>query len=157
MLGGLFNGKDVPVEFGVQNSTVSQRRITSRLGHFVEFGDGTDPANQHIDLNLAGGKHQVRLGKDKLDATVPAGIPVTIKAGSSQRSRSARTARSPWPGKKITLKSETDVEISGLNITAKASVKAAISGTMTEVKASATGEVSAGGMMTIKGAMVAVN
>ena len=47
--------------------------------------------------------------------------------------------------------------ISGLNITAKASVKTAISGTMVEVKASATGEVSAGGAMTIKGAMVAVN
>ena len=44
-----------------------------------------------------------------------------------------------------------------MNITAKASVKAAISGTMTEVKASATGEISAGGPVTIKGAMVAVN
>ena len=84
ILGGLFNGKDVPVEFGVQNNTVSQRRITSRLGHFVEFGDGTDTASQHIDLNLAGGKHQVRLGKDKLTASVPAGIPVTITAGTLQ-------------------------------------------------------------------------
>jgi uncharacterized protein involved in type VI secretion and phage assembly len=156
ILGGLFNGKDVPVEFGVQNNTVSQRRITSRLGHFVEFGDGTDTASQHIDLNLAGGKHQVRLGKDKLTASVPAGIPVTITAGSSKM-EIGQDGSITLAGKKITLKSETDVEISGINITAKASVKAAISGTMTEVKASATGEVSAGGAMTIKGAMVAVN
>ena len=53
--------------------------------------------------------------------------------------------------------SDADEMISGINITAKASVKAAISGTMTEMKASATGEVSAAGAMTIKGAMVAVN
>jgi uncharacterized protein involved in type VI secretion and phage assembly len=156
ILGGLFNGKDVPVEFGVQNNTVSQRRITSRLGHFVEFGDGTTTAGQHIDLNLAGGKHQVRLGKDKLTASVPAGIPVTITAGSSKM-EIGQDGSITLAGKKITLKSDTDVEISGVNITAKASVKAAISGTMTEVKASATGEVSAGGAMTIKGAMVAVN
>jgi phage protein D len=156
ILGGLFNGKDVPVEFGVQNNTVSRRRITSRLGHFVEFGDGTDTTSQHIDLNLAGGKHQVRLGKDKLTAAVPAGIPVTITAGSSKM-EIGQDGSITLAGKKITLKSETDVEISGVNITAKASVKAAISGTMTEVKASATGEVSAGGAMTIKGAMVAVN
>ncbi len=156
ILGGLFNGKDVPVEFGVQNNTVSQRRITSRLGHFVEFGDGTTTASQHIDLNLAGGKHQVRLGKDMLTASVPAGIPVTITAGSSKM-EIGQDGSITLAAKKITLKSETDVEISGVNITAKASVKAAISGTMTEVKASATGEVSAGGAMTIKGAMVAVN
>jgi hypothetical protein len=49
------------------------------------------------------------------------------------------------------------VEISGVNITAKASVKASVSGTMTEMKASATGEVSAGGSLALKGAMVAVN
>jgi hypothetical protein len=36
-------------------------------------------------------------------------------------------------------------------------VKAAVSGTMTEVKATATGEFSASGAVTIKGAMVAVN
>jgi uncharacterized protein involved in type VI secretion and phage assembly len=156
VLGGVYNGKDIPVEFGVQNNTVSRRRITSRLGHFVEFGDGTDPANQHIDLNLAGGAHQVRLGKDALTAKVPAGVPISIGAGSASI-EIAKDGSITLSGRKITLKSQTDVEISGLNITAKASVKAAISGTMTEVKASATGEFSASGPVTIKGAVVAVN
>ena len=156
ILGGLFNGKDVPVEFGVQNNTVSRRRITSRLGHFVEFGDGTDTTSQHIDLKLAGGQHQLRLGKDRLSASVPTGIPVSITAGGS-KIEIGQDGSITLAGKKITLKSETDVEISGMNITAKANVKAAISATTTEVKASATGEVSAGGVMTIKGAMVAVN
>jgi len=156
ILGGLYNGKDIPVEFGVQNGNVSKRRITSRLGHFVEFADGTDPANQHIQLNLEGGKHQVRLGKDQLDALVPAGTPITVKSGDASI-EIGKDGSITLAGQKITLKSKTDVEISGMNITAKATVKAAISGTTTEVKASATGEISAGGPLTIKGAMVAVN
>jgi uncharacterized protein involved in type VI secretion and phage assembly len=156
ILGGLFNGKDVPAEFGVQNNTVSQRRITSRLGHFIEFGDGTDPASQHIDLLLSDGKSRVRLGKDALTATVPAGTPVSISSGDSSITF-GRDGSITIAAKKVVIKSETDVEISALNVTAKASVKAAISGTMVEVKGSATNEVSAGGAMTIKGAVVAVN
>lgn len=156
ILGGVYNGRDVPVEFGVANGTVSKRRITSRLGHFVELADGTDPANQHIGLTLAGGNHKVRLGKDRLDAAVPAGVPIAIKSGDASL-EIGNDGSITISGQKITLKSKTDVEISGLNIVAKASVKAAISGTQVEVKASATGEVSAGGPLTLKGAMVAVN
>ena len=156
ILGGVYNGRDVPVEFGVANGTVSKRRITSRLGHFVELADGTDPANQHIGLTLAGGTHLVRLGKDRLDATVPAGTPVAIKSGDAAI-EIGNDGSITISGQKITLKSKTDVEISGVNITAKASVKTAISGTMVEVKATATGEFSASGAVTIKGAMVAVN
>ncbi|MEP6561431.1 MAG: phage baseplate assembly protein V, partial [Nakamurella sp.] len=156
ILGGVYNGKDIPADFGVQNGTVSKRRITSRLGHFVEFADGTDPANQHIKLNLTGDQHQVRLGKDKLDATVPAGTPVTIASGDASIAI-GQDGSITLSGQKITLKSKTDVEISGLNISAKASVKASVSGTITEMKASANGELSAGGPMTIRGAIVAVN
>ncbi len=105
ILGGVYNGKDLPVEFGVQNDNVSQRRITSRLGHFVEFGDGTDPANQHIDLNLAGGKHQVRLGKDQLDALVPAGTRSRSKSGDASI-EIGQDGSITLSGKKITLKSE---------------------------------------------------
>ena len=83
-------------------------------------------------------------------------MPVTIGAGDASI-EIAKDGSITLSGRKITLKSQTDVEISGVNITAKASVKAAISGTMTEVKGSATGEFSAGGAVTIKGAMVAVN
>ena len=112
VLGGVYNGRDVPVEFGVQNNAVSKRRITSRLGHFVELGDGVDPQTQHIQLSLAGNQHLVRLGKDKLDATVPAGTPVTIASGTASIQIDQAGAIT-LSGKKITLKSETDVEISG--------------------------------------------
>ena len=83
ILGGVYNGKDVPVEFGVQNNTVSQAPDHLPARAFRRIRRRHRPASQHIDLNLAGGKHQMRLGKDKLTAAVPAGIPVTITAGNS--------------------------------------------------------------------------
>jgi len=156
VLGGVFNGQDVPVEFGVTNSKVEKRRITSRAGHFMEFGDGDAPTDQHIAFTLAGSEHQIVLGKEKFEATVPAGKPMTIKSGNSSIAIAADGSIT-IQGKKITLKADTDVEISGLNVTTKAGVKAETSGTQIAIKGSATTEVSAGGAMTIKGAMVAVN
>ncbi len=156
VLGGLYNGQDVPAEFGVANSKVNKRRITSRAGHFMEFGDGDATADQHISFILAGNEHQIVLGKEKFEATVPAGKPMTIKAGNSSIAIAADGSIT-IQGKKITLKADTDIEFSGLNVTTKASVKAETSGTQIAIKGSATTEVSAGGSMTIKGAMVAVN
>jgi hypothetical protein len=122
----------------------------------MEFGDGDATADQHISFTLAGAQHQLVLGKEKFEATVPAGKPMTIKAGNSSIAIAADGSIT-IQGKKITLKADTDVEISGVNVTTKASVKAETSGTQIASKASATNEVSAGGAMTIKGAMVAVN
>jgi uncharacterized protein involved in type VI secretion and phage assembly len=156
VLGGVYNGQDVPVEFGVTNSKVNKRRITSRTGHFMEFGDGDATADQHISFTLAGAQHQIVLGKEKFEATVPAGKPMTIKAGNSSIAIGADGSIT-IQGKKITLKADTDVEISGVNVTTKASVKAETSATQIASKATATNEVSAGGAMTVKGAMVAVN
>lgn len=156
VLGGVYNGQDVPAEFGVANSKVDKRRITSRAGHFMEFGDGEATTDQHISFTLAGAEHSIVLGKEKFEATVPAGKPMTIKAGNSSIAIGSDGSIT-IQGKKITLKADTDVEVSGVNITQKASVKAETSGTQIAIKASATNEVSAGGAMTIKGAMVAVN
>lgn len=156
VLGGVYNGQDVPVEFGVANSKVNKRRITSRAGHFLEFGDGDATADQHISFTLAGAEHQIVLGKEKFEATVPSGKPMTIKSGNSSIAIGADGSIT-IQGQKITLKADTDVEISGVNVTTKASVKAETSATQIAIKASATGEVSSGGMMSVKGAMVAVN
>ncbi len=156
VLGGVFNGQDVPAEFGVTNSKVNKRRITSRAGHFLEFGDGDAATDQHISFTLAGAEHQIVLGKEKFEATVPAGKPMTIKSGNSSIAIGSDGSIT-IQGKKITLKADTDIEVSGVNVTTKASVKAETSGTQIAIKASATNEVSAGGAMTIKGAMVAVN
>ena len=103
----VYNGKDVPVEFGVQNNTVSQRRITSRLGHFVEFGDGTEhgqPAHRPQPGRRrtpgAAGQGQARR------ASVPAGIPITDHVPATPSIEIGQDGSITLTGKKITLKSE---------------------------------------------------
>jgi len=156
VIGGLFNGRDIAQEYGVENNAISKRRLTSRLGHFVELGDGTAPATQHVLMQLQGGQHSLRLGKDKLVATVPSGTPLTLQSGTS-KIEIANDGSITIKGSKISLIADTDVNVEGLNITNKAKVKAATSATQVEVTANATAKVSAGGMVEISGAMVKVN
>ena len=156
VIGGLFNGRDIAEEYGVENNAISKRRLTSRLGHFVELGDGTSPATQHVLMQLAGGTHSVRLGKDKLVGSVPAGTPVTLQSGSS-KIEIADDGSITIKGRKISLIADTDVSVEGLNITHKAKVKAATSATQVETSATATAKLSASGVVEISGAIVKVN
>ncbi len=156
ILGALFNGKDAQPSFVSAGGQVASRQITSRLGHAVEFGDGTSPDKQYISLVLAGGQTSVMMSKQEFVATVPAGIPLTISAGSASF-KIGNDGSITIQGSKITLKADTDVEISGLNVTTKASVKNSASGTMVEVKANAQVEVSSTGPAMIKGNPVMVN
>jgi uncharacterized protein involved in type VI secretion and phage assembly len=156
ILGAVFNGKDSQPAFAVESSMVNSRQITSRLGHAVEFGDGTAPDKQYISLTLAGGATSVMMSKKEFIAQVPAGIPLSITAGSASF-KIGNDGSITIQGSKITLKADTDVEISGLNVTTKASVKNSASGAMVEVKGSAQVEVSAGGPAMIKGLPVMVN
>ena len=52
VLGGLFGKKDKIPTGLVENGAVTHRRLTSRLGHVVELGDGTSAEQQHIRLEL---------------------------------------------------------------------------------------------------------
>ena len=156
VLGGLFNGKDASPTFKKQGSAVDTRAITSRLGHVVEFGDGNAPDDQYIGLSLAGGHHQVKLGKKELTATVPTGTPIKLSAGQTSITI-GDDGSITLSGKKITLKADTDIELSGLNVTAKANVKFSAGGAMAEIKANGQAEVSASGPVMIKGAIVQVN
>ena len=125
----VYNGRDVPAEFGVQNNTVSAS-AGSPPGSGISSNSATAPTRptSTSSCNLAGGKHQVRLGKDKLDRDGAGRHPGDRSSPADSSIEIGQDGSITIPGKKITLKSETDVEISGVNITPKASVKAAISG-----------------------------
>ncbi|WP_164479154.1 phage baseplate assembly protein V [Nakamurella antarctica] len=156
VLGGLFNTTDQPGDFGVNDGAVDRRRITSRLGHSLEFSDDADTKAQHIALALAGGKHTVKLGKEALLAEVPAGVPITVKSGDTVVEIS-KAGDITLSGSTITLKASKDIELSGANVTIKANVKLAASAAIVEVKASAKADLSAGGIVAVKGAMVQIN
>lgn len=157
ILGGLFSKKKgVPTTDDVDQNKVKFRRITSRLGHVIELADGDKPAEQHLLLTLKGKKHRIRLGEDKLDIEVDK-KPVTITNGQATI-KFSDSGDVTIEGNNITLKAKQKVQISGgTEVGVKGTTKASLEGAQLEVKATGMGKVEAGGPLTIKGAMVAIN
>lgn len=156
VLGGLYSSKNTALDYGVAEGEIARRQIVSRLGHVVELGDGTEPADQHIRLTLAGGEHQVDLSKTGLTAKIPAGDPVSISAGDT-KIEFDKSGNITISGQKVTIKAVQAVEISGLNVTIKADVKAEMSAAQAKITGSGTAEMSSGGMSSVKGATVMIN
>lgn len=156
ILGGLYSGASPALDYGTKNGAIDKRQIVSRLGHVVELGDGTSPAEQHIWLTLAGGEHAVKLGKDGLTATVPSGEPVSISAGET-KIEFDKQGNITLSGQKVTIKATQDVEISGMNVKLKADLAVESSGTQAKMSGSAQAEVSSGGQTSVKGSMVMIN
>lgn len=157
ILGGLFSKKKgLPTNDDVDQNKVKFRRITSRLGHVIELADGEKPTEQHILLTLKGKKHRIRLGEDKFDIEIDK-KPVTITNGQATI-KFSDSGDVTIEGNNITLKAKQKVDVSGgTEVGIKGTTKAAIGGAQVEVKADGMGKVEAGGPLTIKGAMVAIN
>jgi uncharacterized protein involved in type VI secretion and phage assembly len=156
VFGGLYNGKDVGLDYGVQNGAVAKRQIVSRAGHVIELADADADPDQHIAMTLKGGNHVLHLGKDNLLAKVPAGTPATLQAGDAKVDIDGQ-GNMTLEATKITIKATTDVEISGLNITLKATTKLAGSAMQVQMQGTATAELSASGQTSVKGAVVMIN
>jgi uncharacterized protein involved in type VI secretion and phage assembly len=156
VLGGLFSKKNaLPTSDNVDpGGKVTYRRINSRTGHLIEMADGTSPDKKHILLKTSNG-HLIRLGEDKLELTV-ADKPVTITNGKAKIEFTA-TGDINIEGMNINIKAKTGVKVEGVQFEAKASGSAKIEGAMIDAKASGTATVDGGGMLTLKGGMVAIN
>ena len=158
VLGGLYGNKSTtPTAEAVdQNGAVVTRALTSRLGHTLTMSDGTTPATQHVQLALAGLDHSLRIGKDRADLKVPAGVPLKIAVG---------TAFIEFDGNggitidatKITIKATAKVAISGADVEATATAGLKLQGTQATLKGTGMGTVEAGGVLEVKGAMVKIN
>lgn len=157
VLGGLFSGKNVLPEWGVKSGAVQSRRITSRLGHVIELSDGTDPATQHVLLQLSTTTHKIRLGADKLEIEVASGKPVSIKSGTASFEIDA-SQNVTIKGNKVTIEAQTELALTGnskVGVTSQGQL--AVQGAMVSVKGQGTTSVEASGPLTLKGAMVAIN
>lgn len=156
VLGGLY-GKTARIpEWPVADGRVKHRRLTSRLGHVIELGDGSGAAEQHVLLALAGQKHRLRLGKDKAAVEVPTGVPLRLAAGDSSIELDGKGGIT-IDATKITIKAKQAVDVSGLEVGLKASTKLSASGLQAELKGSTTVAVEGGASTTIKGGMVQIN
>ena len=157
VLGGVFNGKDSATEYGVNGGKVVSRRITSRKGHVVELKDGQSAADDVVRIDLrGGGTHMITLADDSFKVVVPSGKEFSIMAGDkgiTLKPDGTLTIKAT----KIVLDATADVEVNGMNVKAKAKTAFEASGATTAVKATGTGEVSASGPLTLKGAIVQIN
>ncbi|RIJ71070.1 hypothetical protein D1871_15780 [Nakamurella silvestris] len=157
VLGGVYNGKDSATEYGVNGGKVASRRLTSRKGHVIEMKDGDSDADDMVKIDLkGGGSHMITLGTDAFDVVIPSGKEFSIMAGDKGISLKADGTLT-LKATKIVLDAQSDVEINGANVKAKAKAAFEASGAQVSVKGSGTGEVSASGPLTLKGAIVQIN
>lgn len=157
VLGGLYSATNkLPTTDNVAaDGKTEYRRITSRVGHLIEFADGTSPDKKHVLLKTKNG-HQIRVGEDEV-LIETSNKPITIKNGKAE----------------ISFTDQGDVTIKGMNITITANgslklegkggveIKTAASGKLEagvlSVKAQSMGTIEAGGVLAVKGASVAIN
>lgn len=161
VLGSLFSKKNLLPEksklLGAQN-TVDYRRITSRLGHIIEFADGMTPTTQHVLVQLGGSAttHKLRLGADRFDIEVAMGKPVLIQAGTAKFEITA-AGDINIEGKNINMKATTAFNIEAVRTTVKGFNQVQMTGGTAVVKGMGQTSVEAGGPLTIKGITVAIN
>jgi len=140
VIGGLYGAKSTLPGHPVADGSVEVRGITSRLGHVLQFADGTTSENKAILLRLAGEQHMIRLGDDALKIQVPAGTPLSIVAGSAS----------------ITMTKNGGITIEGATIDLKATGGITVNGATVEVAAQAELKLEGQGQVGIKGAMLQV-
>jgi phage protein D len=164
ILGGLFGGKgkmDAADDYGVQNNKTIDRSLISRLGYRMEISDGDQPSLQHVRLSLEkGDAHMLRLGKDKVQLTVPDGVPVEIKAGAKASFIIDDQGNVTIKGQKVTIEAQTELAIksvAGAVGVSAPSGELKMDGMQFSLKGSAKGEVNGGGMLAVKGGMVQIN
>jgi hypothetical protein len=157
ILGGVFNTRSKIPQWDVENGKVTTRRITSRLGHVIELSDGTADTAQHVAVVLAGKNHKLRLGKDRVDLSVPAGTPLKIDSGQASIEFTA-DGSVVIKGTKVTIQAQSELAMSSsANASLKASAQLAMEGSAQAAVKGGMVEVSATGIAAVKGGMVQIN
>lgn len=159
VLGGLYSDANVlptsPDKGNIASGKVTYRRITTRLGHVIELADGTEPATQHVRIELGNAKHKIRLGADKTEINIDH-KPVTITNGEATISLSD-AGDITLEANNITLKARKAVKVEGVQVEVKGSEQAKVEGAQLAVKASGMAEVNGGTQLALKAGTVMIN
>ncbi len=134
VMGGLYGKVTTPEDQLIKDGKINSRSVRSRLGHYMDFVDGTSDKDRHIILGLGtngkpGTDYRLRIGEDRFDIEVPEGKPLSIKAGKAQ----------------ITYTDDSSINISGENITVKASGDLKLEGRKVTIKGTQEVTASQGG------------
>ncbi|HEX5859737.1 MAG TPA: VgrG-related protein [Microbacterium sp.] len=158
VLAGLFNGKDQPGGgWGehVSSRGVIRRRITSRTGMRIEFVE--DGSAEIVQLTTNDGQQRITVRQDGgkgIEIVSEGPVAVTAKQDVSIETGTGTVAIT---GSKVSIEAKDTLELKGTQVNVTATAKAQLSGAQVAVKADATAEISAGGPLTVKGAIVKIN
>jgi uncharacterized protein involved in type VI secretion and phage assembly len=156
ILGGLFGTKSNIPDWTVQDGQVSARRFTSRLGHVWELSDGASAAEQYFMIQLAGQQHTLKVTKESTNLEIPAGQPLTIKAGNTQVAFS-NSGDVTIKGANITVQAEQNLKLSGLQVSISADTQLQMQGQSQASLKGAILQLEGEGTAALKGAIVQIN
>jgi phage protein D/phage baseplate assembly protein gpV len=157
VLGGLYNTKDTAPKFTKpvvdgNSGEVALRGFVSRKGHKLEFAE-----DDGIILSSGDAKFVVKIDQKNQVIEVTSGKSVTVKARNGV-SIDAGTGPLELKGQKVTVKSQTDASIeaaSQLKLNGTAGVK--VEGATVSVAGQGQTELTASGVVTVRGSIVKIN
>lgn len=157
VLGGLYNGKDAPPTLtrepvDANSGEITARAFVSREHHKVEFVE-----DEGIVIASGDGKFAVRLDQRAQVVEVTSGKAVTIKAGNGVTIDSG-AGPLELKGQTITATARADVAIeAGTQLTATGRSGVKVEGATVSVAGQGQAELTAGGPVTVRGALVRIN
>jgi phage protein D len=153
ILGGLYNGKDLPHGGWAPNvdgtsGAVIRRGLVSRTGMKVDFLE--KPGSEMVEISSNDGKQKIVLTQ-----TASKGIEMLSEGPLTVKAKQAVTVEAQQA---VDVKSTAgDVKLKGTNITIEATANLDLKGVNVKAAAQATAELSGTAMATVKGALVKIN
>jgi phage protein D len=169
VLGGLYNGKDLPgVPFGdhvdAGDGSIVRRAFVSRTGMVVELTESPD--GERLSLSTNAGKQRISLVQ-KGDAaievvsegpvSVTAKKDVTVSTQAGNVSVETGSGDVKLSGSRVSVSATSDLVLEGASVKVRAQGAAEVSGATAKLAGQASAELSAGGATTVKGGVVRIN
>ncbi|WP_372665154.1 VgrG-related protein [Amycolatopsis kentuckyensis] len=157
VLGGLHNGKDTAPKFTKEvvdgtSGEVAVRGFVSRKGHKLEFAEADG-----ITLSSGDAKFVVKIDQKNQVIEVTSGKSVTVKAQNGV-SIDAGTGPLELKGQKVTVKSQTDASVeAGTQLKLNGTAGAKLEGATVSVAGQGQTELTASGVVTVRGSVVKIN
>ncbi|MEV4050661.1 VgrG-related protein [Amycolatopsis sp. NPDC049688] len=157
VLGGLYNGKDTAPKFTKapvdgNSGEATLRGFVSRKGHKLEFAE-----EDGIILSSGDAKFVVKIDQKNQVIEVTSGKSVTVKAQNGV-SIDAGTGPLELKGQKVTVKSQTDASVeAGAQLKLNGTAGAKLEGATVSVAGQGQTELTASGVVTVRGSVVKIN
>jgi uncharacterized protein involved in type VI secretion and phage assembly len=143
VIGGLYNGKDKPAagsapDVDATSGEGGRRGFVTRSGMAIELVDKA--GSEKITISTKDGKNKVVLDQVRNIIEIESAGDLTVKGTT-----------------RVEVSAGTDLTLKGTNVTVDASAKLELSGATMKLAGQGLGEVSAGGVLTVKGSIVKIN